>query len=406
MASSSDNTKTKSPIEKYPYPTEFNVLDFVPKLLGQANYEKWKKLMRDFIERRGLIDFIDGTAQEENANEDCDEARKRSDNLVQGWILATLSEDIRLEVCDLRTARDLWKQLSRKSYLPFWHAKSPIEKYPYPTEFNVLDFVPKLLGEANYEKWKDLMRDFIDRRGLIGFIDGTAKEEIGNQDYYMAWKRSDNLVQGWILATITEDICLELRHLRTAKDLWEELKKRFDPTSPFRQLDEETENRLSHYLPLLKATIKGDWNEASGIIDQDPDAVRTRITQLDEAALTVAIFSRGRNPFVRKLLEKMTPEDVVNLVNDRGSTALHFAAGTGNIEGAKMLVNKNSELPNVPNELGLIPLNYAAAWGFRKMVLYLQKVTREDMILARGHRILIHLTVGELYGEHLLLFFW
>ncbi|KAH7854587.1 hypothetical protein Vadar_015642 [Vaccinium darrowii] len=160
---------------------------------------------------------------------------------------------------------------------------------------------------------------------------------------------------------------------------------------------EETENRLSHYLPLLKATIKGDWNEASGIIDQDPDAVRTRITQLDEAALTVAIFSRGRNPFVRKLLEKMTPEDVVNLVNDRGSTALHFAAGTGNIEGAKMLVNKNSELPNVPNELGLIPLNYAAAWGFRKMVLYLQKVTREDMILARGHRILIHLTVGELY---------
>ncbi|KAH7853946.1 hypothetical protein Vadar_008394 [Vaccinium darrowii] len=135
------------------------------------------------------------------------------------------------------------------------NAKSPIEKYPYPTEFNVLDFVPKLLGQANYEKWKKLMRDFIERRGLIGFIDGTAQE--------------------------------------------------------------------------------GDWNEASGIIDQDPDAVRTRITQLDEAALTVGIRSRGRNYFVRKLLEKMTPQDVVNLVDDNGDTTLHIAANTGNFEGAK-----------------------------------------------------------------------
>ncbi|KAH7855418.1 hypothetical protein Vadar_024628 [Vaccinium darrowii] len=136
------NTNTKSPIEKCPYPTEFNVLDLVPKLLGQANYEKWKKLMRDFIDRRGMIDFIDGTAQEENANKDCDEARKRSDNLVQEWILATLTEDIRLEVCYLRTARNLWKELEENfdptsPYSSNSSTKSPIEKYPYPTEFNV-----------------------------------------------------------------------------------------------------------------------------------------------------------------------------------------------------------------------------------------------------------------------------
>ncbi|KAH7854357.1 hypothetical protein Vadar_012926 [Vaccinium darrowii] len=37
-----------------------------------------------------------------------------------------------------------------------------------------------------------------------------------------------------------------------------------------------------------------------------------------------------------KLLEKMTREDVVNQVNHRGSTALHIAAITGNIEGARM----------------------------------------------------------------------
>ncbi|KAH7853990.1 hypothetical protein Vadar_008888 [Vaccinium darrowii] len=216
------------------------------------------------------------------------------------------------------------------------NTKSPIEKYPYPTEFNVLDFVPKLLGEANCEKWKDLMRDFIERRGLIGFIDGTAKEEIGNQDYYEAWKSSGNLVQAWILATLTEDIRLQLRYSKTAEGLWKELSRKFDPTSPFRTFDEETDNRVRRYLPLHKATIKGDWEEARGIIEQDPDAVRTRITQLGEAALTVAIGSRARNHFVRKLLEKMTREDVVSLVDVVGNTALHRAAITSNIEGARM----------------------------------------------------------------------
>lgn len=93
MASSSNNN-AKSPIEKYPYATEFNVLDFVPKLLGETNYKKWKKLMRDFIERRGLIDFIDGTVQKENAKEDCNESWKRSDNLVQGRVRFDLGEKI------------------------------------------------------------------------------------------------------------------------------------------------------------------------------------------------------------------------------------------------------------------------------------------------------------------------
>ncbi|KAH7853844.1 hypothetical protein Vadar_007237 [Vaccinium darrowii] len=259
------------------------------------------------------------------------------------------------------------------------NAKSPTEKYPYPTEFNVLDFVPKLLGQTNYEKWKKLMRDFIKRRGLIGFIYGTAKEEIGNQDDYKACERSSNLVQGWILATLTEDIRLQLRKSITAKDLWEELSRKFDPASPFWRFDEERENRVRRYVPLLKATIKGDWEEARGIIEHDPDAVRTPIADFDEVALTVAVRSKGRNHFVRKLLEKMTPQDVVNLVDDRGWTALHFAAAGGNIEGARMLVNKNSVLPNVVDGDGLTPLDYGASWGHREMVLYLLEVTSEEL---------------------------
>ncbi|KAH7853287.1 hypothetical protein Vadar_000936 [Vaccinium darrowii] len=400
MASPS-NANNSSPVEKYPYPPEFNVLDFVPKGLFERNYQKWKKLMLGFIKRQGLIGFIDGTAQEEIGNQDYYKAWKRSDNLVQGWILATLSEDIRLEMSDEITAKEMWEELEENfdRTTSNGNNSSPIEKYPYPTEFNVLDFVPKGLFERNYQKWKKLMLGFIERQGFVGFIDGTAQEEIGNQDYYKAWKRSDNLVQGWILATLTEDIRLEVSDEMTAKDLWDELGRRFDRTTLSWQLDEETENRLIRYAPLLKAAINGD-REATilRIIEQDPDAVRAPITPSNQTALSVAIKSVNRNNFVRKLLEKMTPQDVVNLVDHCGRTALHIVAYTDNIEGARMLVKKNSDLPNVVDYFGQLPLYRAAGCGLRDMAVYLKEVTRED-IISEGE-LLRQLTRGELYGEY------
>lgn len=112
------------------------------------------------------------------------------------------------------------------------NTSSPTEKYPCPTEFNVLDFVPKLLSDRNYQKWKSLMLGFIEKQGLSGFIDGTAKVEIGNQDYN-AWKKSDNLVQGWILATLAEDTRLQMLKEKTAKDMWTILEQMFDLMSPW-----------------------------------------------------------------------------------------------------------------------------------------------------------------------------
>ncbi|KAF7149119.1 hypothetical protein RHSIM_Rhsim03G0103100 [Rhododendron simsii] len=121
------------------------------------------------------------------------------------------------------------------------NTSSPTEMYPCPTEFNVLDFVPKLLSARDYKKWKKLMRDFIKKR------------------------------------------------------------------------DEEEENRITRYLPLHKAVVKGDWDEATRIIQQDPAAVRAAITSFSETALHVAIETGGRTHLVRMLLEEMTPHDVEHL---------------------------------------------------------------------------------------------
>ncbi|KAE9450396.1 hypothetical protein C3L33_17701, partial [Rhododendron williamsianum] len=166
------------------------------------------------------------------------------------------------------------------------NTSSPREKYPYSTEFDVLDFVPKLLSEGNYDSWKSSMRDFIDSQGLIGFIDGKAADqpEQSNRDDYMAWKISDNLVRRWILATLREDTRLRVLRFKTATDLWTQLERIFDATRSLWQRGEEREYGHGHYLALHKAAINGDWDEARGIIKREPDAVRTPITPFSQSA--------------------------------------------------------------------------------------------------------------------------
>ncbi|XP_058205430.1 uncharacterized protein LOC131319265 [Rhododendron vialii] len=282
------------------------------------------------------------------------------------------------------------------------NTSSPVEKYPYPTEFIVLDFVPKLSSEGKYDDWKLLMRDFIGSQGLIGFIDGTPAAKKSNEDDYMAWKRSDNLVRRWILETLREDTRLRVLSSETAKDLWTELEEIFDATRSLFHLDEDTESRQGRYLALHKAAINGDWDKAKGIIEDDPDAVTTPITPFLQTALHLAVTSAsaGRNRFVRELLEKMTLEDVVDLVDDQRGTALHYAADVNNIEGAKLLVSKNPDLPDVVDHYGYTPLHWAANFRNREMVLYLKDVTGENTLLANDNRaasLLFFLTRGEIY---------
>ncbi|CAK9136610.1 unnamed protein product, partial [Ilex paraguariensis] len=136
---------------------------------------------------------------------------------------------------------------------------------------------------------------------------------------------------------------------------------------------------LSPYLPLHKAAINGDWKTAESYFQRapDPDAIKATITGASETALAVAVRSPTRNHFVKKLVDKMSENDLA-MVNDYGSTALHIAASSGNTEAAKLLVEKNTCLLYLQNKYKNLPLHVAAARGKRDMVVYLMKVTRED----------------------------
>lgn len=64
---------------------------------------------------------------------------------------------------------------------------------------------------------------------------------------------------------------------------------------------------LDRYQPLYHAAFRGNWEDARRFLEQDPNAVTARISNLSMTALHVAACE-GHSEFVEKLV-KLMPRD-------------------------------------------------------------------------------------------------
>lgn len=92
-------------------------------------------------------------------------------------------------------------------------------KYPYPASVNVSNLIVIKLNSTNYLVWEAQLLNLIESVGFTGFLDGSIKElpktvvvtkpglgqEVQNMEY-LAWKRSDRLLKGWITSTLSKEI--------------------------------------------------------------------------------------------------------------------------------------------------------------------------------------------------------
>ncbi|KAK9678193.1 hypothetical protein RND81_11G194600 [Saponaria officinalis] len=141
---------------------------------------------------------------------------------------------------------------------------------------------------------------------------------------------------------------------------------------------ENTLRDLGAYLPLYKAAVDGKWRDAKIYLDQDPLALTAKISIASETALHIAVGTGKRgHEFVEKLVKEMSPEDLA-LTDQHGETAFSIAAVVGNIHAAKILYNKNPDLPNISGKYGF-PIHKAAQFSQEKMVNYLLDVTGADI---------------------------
>ncbi|KAI3826013.1 hypothetical protein L1987_00053 [Smallanthus sonchifolius] len=135
------------------------------------------------------------------------------------------------------------------------------------------------------------------------------------------------------------------------------------------------ENFLRIVGRLYRASIEGDWEAAKVDLKGSDDLVRY-ITENKETSLHVAAAVGHSTKFVRNLVDTMSDDDL-KLRNGDGNTAFCLAAISGNVGMAKIMVEKNSALPNICGSENKMPLYLAAFHGNRDMVTFLYNQSKK-----------------------------
>ncbi|KAG5547053.1 hypothetical protein RHGRI_012924 [Rhododendron griersonianum] len=136
------------------------------------------------------------------------------------------------------------------------------------------------------------------------------------------------------------------------------------------------------YIPLLKATLRGDWKTAENFFQRDKSALTGPIKETGDTALHIAVLVGKENiHFVEKLVEQM-PVEALTSTNFSGQTPLHVAAAIGNTKAAAILAGKHPPLLYIfaAGAVKALPIHYAAMLARRDTLLYLLEVTRDDRV--------------------------
>ncbi|GMY13711.1 isoform 2 of ankyrin repeat domain-containing protein 17 [Fagus crenata] len=116
---------------------------------------------------------------------------------------------------------------------------------------------------------------------------------------------------------------------------------------------------------LYLAALKGSWESVEKM-----SKVQREITITKETTLHIAAGA-NKEEFVKQLLIKMK-DDKLKALNTKGNTALCYAAATGNVNIAELMLNQSKDLANVGS---VKPLFIAAFSGHADMVNFLSPRT-------------------------------
>ena len=134
-------------------------------------------------------------------------------------------------------------------------------------------------------------------------------------------------------------------------------------------------------------------------MDHNPSLLSASITRDKETALHIAAGAKHTN-FVEELVKKMSKEEV-GKKNRHGNTALCFAAASGVVRIAELMVEKNQDLPLIRGFGDVTPLFMAVSYKCRPMALYLLSVTELTELTSQEKIELLIATIhSDFFGKY------
>ncbi|KAL8239944.1 hypothetical protein R6Q59_016511 [Mikania micrantha] len=262
--------------------------------------------------------------------------------------------------------------------------------YPYPSHVFVPNFVSvKLSGPDTYDVWQMQMRCLLESHDMLGFVSSQShalgKEKAGDDDDMM-WRRSDALVKGWILGSLSQQTLEKVvkpipNKDFTAKGVWDKLWSVYGPheielrgCSLFEIIDAAAKKMSSNISArmLHGAILKQSVFHILGILHGFDVTLSDQIID-GNTALHVAVRTSNNTEFLENMLDFATKDNQssLDMRNSEGSTLLHVAAIVGNTEAAKLLVERNQDLLYAKDNESQTPLDRAASNMHTDTFIYL-----------------------------------
>ncbi|KAM1760876.1 hypothetical protein ACFX12_003710 [Malus domestica] len=94
------------------------------------------------------------------------------------------------------------------------------------------------LNGSNYPLWSKVLEMHIGGHGRKGFVIGSTKEPAEDNVEYMTWETRNAIVKGWLINSMEPAIMGFFIHLRTAKEVWEEVARTYYDGSDISQIYE------------------------------------------------------------------------------------------------------------------------------------------------------------------------
>lgn len=128
-----------------------------------------------------------------------------------------------------------------------------------------LTFTSDLLRDGNYADWVDEMSNALYAKNKYGFVDGSIPIPKEGSSEFSLWKRCNAMVRGWLHSSMDKEIRASVKHAKTAREVWEDLKERFGSESAPRAYELKREISLTRQGKLSVSAyytkLKGLWDE-------------------------------------------------------------------------------------------------------------------------------------------------
>lgn len=105
-----------------------------------------------------------------------------------------------------------------------WSIQKAIDPSKYLTLFARL---PHKLSATNYISWMFAAEATLDTIDLLGYINGKIPAHRSDNLFYPNWRAANALVRSILITNMSEEVAVQMSHLRVASEIWSEARRLF-----------------------------------------------------------------------------------------------------------------------------------------------------------------------------------